>query len=139
VLVAVQEVRTRALFSPSCDPLYNINEVQYCVLELVGRCREEGIFRTDITSKFFKIDARSTFHHVAVLISANTVLVKGACGGHLIFLKRYAGYASKLPNPRTSWPEQVSTMLSEAPDSTLPVSEVVDKLVWNSLNWYGTL
>ena len=129
VLVAVQEIRTRALFNSSCDPLYNMNEVQYCMLELVGRCRERGIFRTDITKQFFKIDARSTFHHVAILISANTVLVKNSCGRHLIFLARYAGYTSELAYPAASWPEQICTMLSAAPDNTLPVPQVVDKLV----------
>ena len=127
--MAVQEIRAKALFNPTTDPLYSINEVQYCLLELVGRSREKGILRTDITNKFFKIDARSTFHHVAVLSAANNLIVKVAAGGHQLFLSRYAPYISQLPSPAASWTQQICDMLSEAPDNTLPVSEVVDKVV----------
>ena len=77
VLVGSQDMREKALIPPDRDPsLSHLSDIQYCLLEVLGRSRQYGMFRTDLTKKFLKIDARSTFHHVKLLAKAGFLVVK---------------------------------------------------------------
>lgn len=76
VLVGCQEMRERTLFPEDKAPCYDISDIQYCLLEVVGRARHHGILRTTLTSRYLKIDARSTFHHVKILKQAGLISVK---------------------------------------------------------------
>ena len=76
LLVGCQELRERALFPVDKAPTFEISDIQYCLLEVVGRARHCGILRTTLTNKYLKIDARSTFHHVKTLKKAGLLSVK---------------------------------------------------------------
>ena len=128
VMVAIQEVRVKALRAPSMNPMYSINDVQYCMLEAVGRTREKGILRTDLTNKFLKIDPRSTYHHVGVLQSIGAIIIKAHSKGYQLFLTRYSAYADQLDCDITL-SEKVSNMLLRATDHCLPESEIARRLV----------
>ena len=70
-------MREKALIAPDTDPsLSDLSDLQYSLLEVIGSSRHYGIFRTNITKKFLKIDARSTFHHVKILEKAGLIIVK---------------------------------------------------------------
>ena len=127
-MVATQEVRVKALGSPSMDPMYPINDPQYCALEAVGRAREKGILRSDLTNKYLKIDPRSTFHHVAILQSIGAITIKAYSKGYQLFLTRFSAYASQLDNEVT-FSTKVCNMLLQAPDHCLPEREIVEGLV----------
>ena len=71
-----QELRERSLLPRDKDPCIDISDIQYCLLEVVGSSRHHGILRTYVTTKYMKIDARSTFHHCKVLEQAGLVTVK---------------------------------------------------------------
>ena len=128
VMVAIQEVRVKALSSPSMDPMYSINDVQYCALEAVGKARDKGILRTHLTNKYLKIDPRSTYHHVGVLQSNGTVIIKSHLKGYQLFLTRFSAYADQLTDEATL-SEKVCNMLLQAPDHCLPESKIVRELV----------
>ena len=128
VMVAIQEVRTKTLTSPSMDPTYSVNDVQYCALEAVGRARDEGILRSHLTNKYLKIDPRSTFHHVGILQSIGAIIIKAYSKGYQLFLTRYLAYANQLDNEVTL-SDKVCNMLLEAPDHCLPESEIIKEFV----------
>ena len=71
-----QELRERSLVAGDHDPCLDITDLQYCLLEVVGSGRHHGVLRPFITTKYMKIDARSTFHHVKKLRQAGLVTVK---------------------------------------------------------------
>lgn len=71
-----QELRERSLVAGDHDPCLDITDLQYCLLEVVGCGRHHGVLRPFITTKYMKIDARSTFHHVKKLRQAGLVTVK---------------------------------------------------------------
>lgn len=128
VMVAIQEVRIRALACPSMDPMLSINDVQYCVLEVVGMTRDKGILRAHLTNKYLKIDPRSTYHHVAVLQSIGAITIKAYIKGYQLFLTRFSAYANQLGNGITL-SEMVCNLLLQAPDHCLPESEVAKEFV----------
>lgn len=77
LLVGSQQMREKALVAPDTDPsLSDLSDLQYSLLEVIGSSRHYGIFRTNVTKKFLKIDARSTFHHVKTLEKAGLIVVK---------------------------------------------------------------
>ena len=127
-MVATQEVRVKALGLPSMDPLYSINDVQYCALEIVGRTRHEGILRSHLTNKYLKIDPRSTFHHVGVLQSIGAVVIKAYSKGYHLFLARFSAYADELDN-EINLSEKFCNILLRAPDHCLPEVEISKELV----------
>ena len=127
-MVAVQEVRTKVLSCPSMDPMYSINDVQYCALEAVGRARDEGILRTHLTNKYLKIDPRSTFHHVAILQSTGAIIIKAYSKGYQLFLTRFSASANELDNEVTIT-DKVCDMLLVGPDHCLPETEIIKEFV----------
>ena len=127
-MVAIQEVRIKTLGSPSVDPMYSVNDVQYCVLEAVGRARDRGILRSHLTNKYLKIDPRSTFHHVAILQSIGTIIIKAYSKGYQLFLTRFSAYADQL-NDEVTLIGKVCNMLLQAPDRCLPESEIAKDFV----------
>ena len=128
VMVATQEVRVKALTVPSMDPMYSINDVQYCALEAIGKARDQGILRTHLTNNFLKIDPRSTFHHVAVLQSIGVITIKAYSKGFQLFHTRFSGYANLLDGEDTLT-KKVCNLLLQAPDHSLPETEIVKELV----------
>ena len=128
MMVAIQEVRVKALSVPSMNPMYSINDVQYCALEAVGRAREKGILRIHLTNKFLKIDPRSTYHHVGILQSIGAITIKVHAKGYQLFLTRYSAYADQL-DWETNNLEKISNMLLQAPNQCLPESEIARELV----------
>ena len=77
LLVGSQQMREKALIPSDIDPsLSDFSDLQYSLLEVIGSARHYGIFRTNVTRKFLKIDARSTFHHVKMLEKAGLIVVK---------------------------------------------------------------
>lgn len=63
-MVASQELREKALLGLECDPHVTLTDIQYCLLEHVGQARYNGRVQKTIGSSFFKMDSRSTFHHL---------------------------------------------------------------------------
>lgn len=127
VMVATQEVRVKALTIPSMDPMYSINDVQYCALEAIGKARDQGILRTHLTNNFLKIDPRSTFHHVAVLQSIGVITIKAYSKGFQLFHTRFSGYANLLDGEDTLT-KKVCNLLLQAPDHSLPENEIAKEL-----------
>ena len=78
VLVASQEVRERALVPLTKSPPDDISDIQYCLLEVVGCSRHYGTCRPYITNKYFKIDARSLYHHCKELKKHGLIVVKAS-------------------------------------------------------------
>ena len=76
VLVASQELRERALVPLTQSPPGDINDIQYCLLEVVGCSRHYGTNRPYITNKYFKIDARSLYHHCKELRKHGLIVIK---------------------------------------------------------------
>ncbi|EFC50347.1 predicted protein [Naegleria gruberi] len=54
-----------------------ISEIQYCMLEEVGRSRYSGRFQNDLT-KYLCIDSRSTLYHLKRLYGLNLLLKKSS-------------------------------------------------------------
>lgn len=128
VMVATQEVRTKVLCTPSMDPMYSINDVQYCALEVVGRARHEGILRSHLTNKYLKIDPRSTFHHVAILQSIGIITIKANTKGYHLFLTRFSAYANLLDSD-LNLSHKVSNLLLQSPNHCLPETEIAREFV----------
>jgi len=128
VMVAIQEIRIKALGNPFIDPMYSINDIQYCVLEIVGRARDEGILRSHLTNNHLKIDPRSTFHHVAILQSIGAMTIKAYSKGYQLFLTRFSACANQLDN-KISLSERACNILLEAPNHCLPEAEFSKELV----------
>ena len=127
-MVATQEVRIKALGSSLISLIHSINEVQYCVLEAVGRSRDKGILRTQLTNEYLKIDPRSTFHHVAVLQSIGTVIIKTYLKGHQLFLTRFSAYADQLEN-KITLTDKICNILLQSPNHCLPTKQIAKEFV----------
>ena len=80
VLVGSQSCRERSLIGSHLDPSLLPSDIRYSLLEIVGISRTHGIFRTNITNKYLAIDARSTFHHVKLLVKLELLEVKVRTG-----------------------------------------------------------
>lgn len=80
VLVGSQSCRERSLIGSHLDPSLLPSDIRYSLLEIVGISRTHGIFRTNITNKYLSIDARSTFHHVKLLVKLELLEVKVRTG-----------------------------------------------------------
>ncbi|XP_065182835.1 uncharacterized protein LOC135813756 isoform X2 [Sycon ciliatum] len=65
VMVASQKLRERALWGRS-DSLAPVNDRQYCILEVIGRARSQGVTQRAIHS-YLKLDPRSCFYDVRML------------------------------------------------------------------------
>lgn len=76
VMVASQELREKALLGLECDPHITLTDIQYCLLEHVGQARYNGRVQKSIGSSFFKMDARSTFHHLKRLRKRHLVTMQ---------------------------------------------------------------
>lgn len=75
-MVASQELREKSLFGLECDPNISLTDIQYCLLEHVGQARYHGRMQKTIGSSFFKIESRSTFHHLKRLRKARLVTMQ---------------------------------------------------------------
>lgn len=77
VIVGSQDFREHALFlNHVASSALELSDIQFCLLESLGMCRHNGIFRANVTNKYLRIDPRSTFHHVRVLRRAELAVVK---------------------------------------------------------------
>lgn len=85
-MVASQELREKALLGLECDPHITLTDIQYCLLEHVGQARYNGRVQKTIGSSFFKMDARSTFHHLKRLRKRHLVTMQ------VKFLSIFIGY-----------------------------------------------
>ena len=74
--MASQELRERVLVPMGMDPCLEITDVQYGLLEVVGCARHHGISRPFVTSKYLKVDARSTFFYAKQLEKKGLITVK---------------------------------------------------------------
>lgn len=66
--VAKDDVRASILGLSGVD--VEISDIQYCVLELVGQRREQGVLQCDI-SRILSIDPRNTLYHLKRLVTTN--------------------------------------------------------------------
>ena len=79
VIVGSQDFREHALIpNHVASSAPELSDIQFCLLELLGMCRHNGIFRANATNKYLRIDPRSTFHHVIVLRRTELAVVKVA-------------------------------------------------------------
>ncbi len=77
MLVASQELREKALSPSNMEACLSIlSDLQYAVLELVGRARRRGVPRPFFGSEYLGIDIRSVFHHVKVLRMSGLVHIQ---------------------------------------------------------------
>eukprot|EP00741_Cyanophora_paradoxa_P009009 tig00001428_g8722.t1 len=70
-MVATQPIRESALGVH--DPEKPITDLQYTILEFIGRRRREGAMQMEV-SKIFEIEPRNLFHHLRNLESANLIV-----------------------------------------------------------------
>lgn len=75
-MVASQELREKAVIGLECDPNISLTDIQYCLLEHVGQARYHGRMQKTIGSSFFKIESRTTFHHLKALRKAHLVTMQ---------------------------------------------------------------
>lgn len=76
MLVGTQSCREKSLVPEYLDPGSQLTDWKYGLLEIVGKSRTNGIFRANITNKYFNNDPRSTFHYVKVLRTMGLVNVQ---------------------------------------------------------------
>ncbi len=74
--MASQELRERVLTAVGEDSCLELPDVQYGLLEVVGAARHYGISRPFVTSKYLKVDARSTFFYVKQLKKRGLIDIK---------------------------------------------------------------
>ena len=74
--MASQELRERVLTPVGGDSCLEVPDVQYGLLEVVGAARHYGISRPFVTSKYLKVDARSTFFYVKQLKKRGLIDIK---------------------------------------------------------------
>ncbi|XP_022784579.1 general transcription factor 3C polypeptide 1-like [Stylophora pistillata] len=76
VMVASQDVREKAIFGLDCDPYLSLSDIQFCLLEHIGQARYSGRMQKSISSNFFKVESRTTFHHLKLLRKAHLVTMQ---------------------------------------------------------------
>ncbi|XP_074646266.1 general transcription factor 3C polypeptide 1-like [Tubulanus polymorphus] len=74
VVVASQEQRNLALMGPDVDPFLKLKDIQYCILERVGRSRWNGELVTGIVSlNVFKQSSKTHYYFRKTLIQHNLI------------------------------------------------------------------
>lgn len=98
VIVASQNLRTRALIGWEGDPEINLPDYSYCILERLGRARWQGELQRDLHCAAFKVEAGKIHYHRRVLdknglISMQSHVIRLQNGTHqhsiLLLLKRF--------------------------------------------------
>ncbi|KAJ8949184.1 hypothetical protein NQ318_021677 [Aromia moschata] len=101
VMVATQELRRNALFNESADPTIELQNLEYCILEIIGRSRKHGeLTQGNMSiSSHFNMDPKSVFHYKKQLYQNNLLAkqffyIKSAVTdqnktGRLLHLKRF--------------------------------------------------
>ena len=76
MLVAGQEMRDTVLSSLSGDSsVWNIPDIHYAILEVVGMARWQGVPRP-FFSKYLQLDSRSSFYHCRMLRLGGLVTIQ---------------------------------------------------------------
>ena len=95
-IVGSQDLRRRALFSIETPCDINMTDLRFIFLAIIGRGRHHGFYQVDF--KHYSMDARSTFHHIKILLTLGLVTkqkyqMRGARDGpvktNMLFLKRF--------------------------------------------------
>ncbi|KAG5885477.1 hypothetical protein JTB14_005068 [Gonioctena quinquepunctata] len=101
IILASQNLRTVALLSELTDPLIEMQNMEYCILERIGRSRKHGLLTQGnmSISSAFKMDPKSVFHYKKQLynnhlISKHFFYIKSVFtdqnkSGRLLQLKRF--------------------------------------------------
>ena len=76
MLVASQEQRETALSCATMDtPLSRLSDLEYSILEVVGRARHAGVPRP-FFSRYLHLDPRSGFHYVKILCHMGFITIQ---------------------------------------------------------------
>ncbi|XP_074040495.1 general transcription factor 3C polypeptide 1 isoform X2 [Leptinotarsa decemlineata] len=133
VIVASQYLRTQALLGELSDPCIEMQSVEYCILERIGRSRRLGeLTQGNMSiSSFFKMDPKSVFHYKKVIYSNNLIskqffYIKSVVTdqnkiGRLLQLRRFHTPIKLKPLVVT---EKVVDMLRKQPGYRMDVNEL---------------
>ncbi|KAL1502835.1 hypothetical protein ABEB36_007921 [Hypothenemus hampei] len=140
VVVAHEKLRKNALFDPLFDPNYELGQIDYCLLEKIGRARDLGeiTFGPTALSSGFHIDAKSVYHYCKKLCKENLVARQGCIlsssietrSGKRINLKRFF---SKKKSKHLFMMDTIMNYLKKYPEYTAPYSTV--QALFNQNAW----
>ncbi|KAI5091211.1 general transcription factor 3C polypeptide 1 isoform X2 [Silurus meridionalis] len=134
VIVASQEVRSRALIGCEGNPEVKLSDLSYCILERLGRARWQGELQRDLHAIAFKLDSgkihylrKSLDKNGLITMQSHVVRLPSGAQQHsiLLLLKRFH------IDRRSKYDilmESTSKILSELPDKTGIMIKLRDQL-----------
>lgn len=130
VIVANQNSR-RAMLMDDTDPLLELQNVEYCILERIGRARKIGVLTQGNMSlaNQFKMDSKSVFHYRKHMIRHGLIekqffYIRSQTTdqnktGRLLHLKRFY---SKIKSKHQVFLEQIVNILKIQPSYRMPTA-----------------
>lgn len=132
VIVANQSYRNALLYG-NADPMLEIPNIEYCMLERIGRSRKLGELTqgTMSSTAMFNLDSRSAFHYNKHLAKNNfttkqrfftrSLTVDQHKCGSLVHLQKFY---KKIKSKQLLIVEQIVNILKRRPDYRLPALEL---------------
>ncbi|XP_018568192.1 general transcription factor 3C polypeptide 1 [Anoplophora glabripennis] len=132
-IVANQTLRKKALIWESADPIAELVNMEYCILERIGRSRRHGELTQGNMSigSHFKMDPKSVYHYKKQLVQYDLLAkqffyIKSAVidqnkTGKLLHLKRFY---HKIKPKQLLLAEQIVNVMKERPDCRIEFSEL---------------
>lgn len=128
VIVANQSLR-RTILMEDADPLLELQNVEYCILERIGRSRKLGVLTQGVMSlsNQFKMDAKSVFHYKKHMIRCGLIekqffYIRSQTTdqnktGRLLHLKKFY---SRIKSKQLLFLEQIVNILKTQPNYRMP-------------------
>ncbi|XP_033321902.2 general transcription factor 3C polypeptide 1 [Megalopta genalis] len=134
VIVASQYTRNHALMGEEVSPLIDLNVIQYCFLERVGRSRYHGeVTQGKLSLSALKEDPKSLFYHRKLLLRHKLITKQihhqksggHSCNGSLLHLTRF--FVERKPKA-IFLAEEVIKILQSKPNCVADYDEIKRKL-----------
>ncbi|CAL7934994.1 unnamed protein product [Xylocopa violacea] len=134
VIVASQSARNHALMGDEVSPILELNVIQYCFLERVGRSRYHGeVTQGKISLNALKEDPKSLFYHRKFLLRHKLITKQmhhqksgsHSCNGSLLHLPRF--FVERKPKIMFL-AEEVIKILKSKPNCVAEYDEIKRKL-----------
>lgn len=130
VIVANQILR-RAVLMENADPLLELPNIEFCILECIGRSRKHGVLtqgKMSLPNKF-KMDSKSVFHYKKHMIRSRLIekqffyirslATEQNKTGRLLHLRKFY---TKFKTKQLVFFEQIVNILKSQPSYRMPTS-----------------
>jgi hypothetical protein len=123
VMVASKDLRLSSLVGPYSDPCFILLNNEYIVLEVIGKCRFNGITRIEL-AKVVGVNAKTIFHPVRGLVSKRLIRERKELDGKRLTTRIYLTRFYRENEDKLQQWKRLCNFLAKQPDKTADFKEI---------------